>query len=156
VGNNVVGGVIAIGILLMVGVLVVGQFQEQTENQKAALTDLASDTIAAPFSYDTNYSLSHTQILQDSEVVKQGGTTFTKGTDYVIYYTDGKIKILSTGSISNTSDVNISYKYYGSTWNTYSNIKSSVWGSLNLMGMYPWVLAAVAILGIVALIGSRR
>ena len=81
--QNVVGGIIAIGILLMLGVLIVGQFQAQTDTQ-----------------------------------------------------------------VSNLNDTNVQ--------NTYSNIKTSIWGSLNLMGMYPWVLGAVAILGVVALIGARR
>jgi len=81
--QNVVGGIIAIGILLMLGVLIVGQFQAQTDTQ-----------------------------------------------------------------VSNLNDSTVS--------NTYSNIKTSIWGSLNLMGMYPWVLGAVAILGVVALIGATR
>ena len=81
--QNVVGGIIAIGILLMLGVLIVGQFQTQTDTQ-----------------------------------------------------------------VENLNDTTVS--------NTYSNIKTSIWGSLNLMGMYPWVLGAVAILGVVALIGATR
>lgn len=35
----------------------------------------------------------------------------------------------------------------------YDNIKSSSWGAMNLMGMYPWILGAVALLGVVVLIG---
>jgi len=156
VAQNVVGGIIAIGILLMLGVLIVGNFQAQTEANKTPLTEPASDVLAAPFDYDTAYSLTYSPILEDSEVVEQGGTTFTRDTDYTIDYTAGTITILSTGSISNQTDVNISYRYFGTTWNTYSNVKTSIWGSLNLMGMYPWVLGAVAILGVVALIGRRR
>jgi len=82
-GQNVVGGIISIAILLMVGVLILGQFQQQTDQQVATLND---------------------------------------------------------------STVNA----------TYANIKTSVWGSFNLMGMYPWVLGAVAILGVVSLIGYTR
>ncbi|MCK4270089.1 MAG: hypothetical protein KAW93_06385 [Methanogenium sp.] len=35
----------------------------------------------------------------------------------------------------------------------YDNIKSSSWGAMNLMGMYPWILGAVALLSVVVLIG---
>ncbi|MBP2029367.1 H+/gluconate symporter-like permease [Methanohalophilus levihalophilus] len=38
----------------------------------------------------------------------------------------------------------------------YSNVLSSVWGSLNLASMYPWILAAVALMGAVLLIGARN
>lgn len=37
----------------------------------------------------------------------------------------------------------------------YENTKTSGWGAINLMGMYPYILGAVAILGVVVLIGSR-
>lgn len=34
----------------------------------------------------------------------------------------------------------------------YDNAKSSGWGAINLMGMYPYILGAVAILGVVVMI----
>jgi len=37
----------------------------------------------------------------------------------------------------------------------YNNIVSSVWGAFNLMGIYPWVIGAVAILGAVVLLARR-
>lgn len=40
--------------------------------------------------------------------------------------------------------------------NTYSNIKSAGWGVLNLMGMYPWAMGAVAILGVIGLLARGR
>lgn len=77
--SNVVGGIIATAILLMVGVMLVGYFQKQTASQIATLNNTAATT-------------------------------------------------------------------------AYTNIAGSVWGALNLMGLYPWILGAVAILGVVALL----
>ena len=37
----------------------------------------------------------------------------------------------------------------------YTNTQTSGWGALNLMGMYPYILGAVAILGVVVMIGQR-
>jgi hypothetical protein len=34
----------------------------------------------------------------------------------------------------------------------YSNTQTSGWGAINLMGMYPYILGAVAILGVVVMI----
>ena len=37
----------------------------------------------------------------------------------------------------------------------FNNIVSSVWGAFNLMVIYPWILGAVAILGVVLLLARR-
>lgn len=84
--QNVVGSIISLAILLMVGVLILGQFQVQTDDQMAT-GDIANDTVAQA---------------------------------------------------------------------AYDNVKSSSWGAMNLMGMYPWILGAVAILSVVVLIGNRQ
>jgi hypothetical protein len=38
----------------------------------------------------------------------------------------------------------------------YSNVKSTTWGAMNLLAMYPWILAAVAIMGVVMLIAGKN
>jgi len=84
--QNVVGSIISLAILLMVGVLILGQFQTQTDSQ------------------------------------------------------------MSTGAIANDTVAQ----------DAYTNVKASSWGAMNLMGMYPWILGAVAILSVVVLIGRRE
>ena len=84
--QNVVGAIISLAILLMVGVLILGQFQTQTDAQMAS-GDIANDTVAQA---------------------------------------------------------------------AYENVKTSSWGAMNLMGMYPWILGAVAILSVVVLIGGSK
>jgi hypothetical protein len=56
------------------------------------------------------YSLAHGRIDPGSVVVTSNpaGTTYVEGTDYLINYADGKIKLLSAGSV-NANDVLVSY-----------------------------------------------
>ena len=81
--TNVIGAIISLAIMLMVGVLLLGQFQQQADDQMDEMNETEdADALAA-----------------------------------------------------------------------YDNIKSSSWGAMNLMGMYPWILGAVALLSVVVLIG---
>ena len=81
--TNVIGAIISLAIMLMVGVLLLGQFQQQADDQMDEMNETTdADALVA-----------------------------------------------------------------------YENIKSSSWGAMNLMGMYPWILGAVALLSVVVLIG---
>ncbi len=81
--SNVIGAIISLSLLLMIGVLLIAEFQQQTDAQ---MDDLDA--------------------VNDSDAI-----------------------------------------------DAYANIKTSTWGAMNLMSMYPWILGAVAILGVVVLIG---
>ena len=67
--------------------------------------------------YDSWVSLAHSYIVTDSELVSNttDETPYTKGTDYNINYTDGKIQILSTGNMTNYTEYHIDYNYETST-----------------------------------------
>ena len=140
----------------MVGVLILGQFQTQVETNEAALGDLNTDIVSANFTYNSSISLSYSPIATASYSVYNSSETFTDGTDYTIDTTAGTINISSIGSIDNTSAINVRYSHLaGATYEAYTNVKNSSWGAMNLMGMYPWILGAVAILGVVVLIGRK-
>ena len=151
-----IGAIISLAVLLMVGVLILGQFQTQVETNEAALGDLNTDIVSANFTYNSSISLSYSPIATASYSVYNSSETFTDGTDYTIDTTAGTINISSIGSIDNTSAINVRYSHLaGSTYETYTNVKNSSWGAMNLMGMYPWILGAVAILSVVVLIGRK-
>ena len=65
--------------------------------------------------YDTWIQLAHMNIVEGSETVMNlnDTITYTKGIDYEMDYMNGRIKVLSTGSMSNWTEYSISYIYRG-------------------------------------------
>ena len=53
---------------------------------------------------------------------------------------------MATGSIANDTEAQ----------EAYDNVKTSGWGAMNLVSMYPWVLGAVSILGVVMMLAGGR
>jgi hypothetical protein len=64
--------------------------------------------------YDTWVSLGHTRIKSETEKVTNisDEIPYTRGTDYIMNYTDGKIKVLSTGNMNNSTEYHIDYDYF--------------------------------------------
>ena len=143
--------------MLMVGVLLLGQFQQQADTQMDDIGDSATNTISANFTYNSSISLTYSPLVEDSETVSNDSVTYTEGTDYAMDYSAGSILVHEAGSIDNTTSLSVEYDHKdGTTHEAYDNIKSSSWGAMNLMGMYPWILGAVALLSVVVLIGKPR
>jgi len=78
-----------------------------------------TETISAVFAYDTLISLAqsnianvHPQVSTYHFKVKQGFVEFVEGIDFEVDYILGKIKVLSTGIIDNTVDLNLAYNYW--------------------------------------------
>ncbi|MCK4270090.1 MAG: hypothetical protein KAW93_06390 [Methanogenium sp.] len=156
--TNVIGTIISLAIMLMVGVLLLGQFQQQADSQMDEIGDPATNLITATSVVkDTWISLSFSPLVENSESVTNGTTTYTKSTDYAMGYGNGTILIYATGSIANDTMLSVEYDHMsGTTHDAYDNVKNSSWGAMNLMGMYPWILGAVALLSVVVLIGRRN
>ena len=53
---------------------------------------------------------------------------------------------MSSPALANNSQAQLAFR----------NTQQSGWGALNLMGMYPYILGAVAILGVVVMISGNR
>lgn len=73
--------------------------------------------------YDTWISLVHSGIQVDSQKVTNttDEIAFYNNTDYVMNYTDGEIKVLSTGNMTNQTDYHIDYNYFSSGITFYEN-----------------------------------
>ena len=73
--------------------------------------------------YDTWVSLAHSGVQIDSQKVTNttDEIAFYNNTDYVMNYTDGKIKVLSTGNMTNQTDYHIDYNYFSSGITFYEN-----------------------------------
>lgn len=63
--------------------------------------------------FDTPVQLANTNIVSGTAVVTStdGLTTFTEGSDYTMDYINGKITVLSTGTMVNSTAYHISYDY---------------------------------------------
>lgn len=63
--------------------------------------------------YDTWVSLYNSSIVSDTQLVSNttDETPYTNNTDYEMNYTNGTIKVLSTGNMSNYTDYHIDYNY---------------------------------------------
>ena len=66
--------------------------------------------------YDNWVQLKHTNIDEDSEIVTtlDESVTYIRGIDYEMDYANGKIKVLSTGSMEDNTDYYIDYTYSNS------------------------------------------
>ena len=73
--------------------------------------------------YDTWVSLAHSAIQIDSQKVTNttDEIAFVNNIDYEMNYTDGKIKVLSTGNMTNHTDYHIDYNYFSSGVTFYEN-----------------------------------
>lgn len=71
-----------------------------------------TDEVETAGAEDTWYALAHPRIVPGTVVVTSNpaGTTWTEGTDYVIDYELGKIKLLTAGGV-NADDVLVDYDY---------------------------------------------
>ena len=82
--------------------------------------ELLEDIVDEQFTvdaYDTWINLENDNILDGSETVTSldGSTTYVRGTDYEIDYENGKIKVLSSGSMD-LDDYLIDYTHKAYTW----------------------------------------
>lgn len=75
-------------------------------------TATVTDEVVTGGAEDTWYALAHGRITPDSVTVTSNpaGTTYDEGTDYIIDYAAGRIKLLTAGSID-TNDVLVDYSY---------------------------------------------
>ena len=79
-------------------------------------THISSHIVGETFNsseYDTWVQLTHTDIVEASETVMDidDTTIYTRCVDYEIDYMNGRIKVLSTGSMRNWTEYFISYIY---------------------------------------------
>ncbi len=84
---------------------------ETTTGESGYAVDI-TDEVETAGAEDTWYNLSHGRITPGTVVVTSNpaGTTYVEGTDFVINYADGKIKLLTAGSV-NANDVLVDYSY---------------------------------------------
>ena len=97
--------------------LPVGPMKEQIENETFNSSE-----------YDTWISLVHENIIPGSQKVTNttDETPFEENIDYEMNYADGKIKVLSSGNMTNNTLYHIDYEYYtGNTYKFYTNATRS-------------------------------
>lgn len=79
--------------------------------ESGATATITDETYTAV--HDTWVSLAHGRVSPGTLVVELGGTSTVKTeyTDYVVDYGAGRVMILSTGTIANSADLDVTYTY---------------------------------------------
>jgi len=157
--SNTVLAAVTIGFLLMIGCLVVAQMQNNVN--PALLGASYSEQVLVNSTASLGpYQLTYYPIIPGTVTISIGSTIYQEGTDYTVDYTNGTFTVIAGSALASATAtatyVNVSYKYErGTVWNSYQSITSSIWGAISLMGIYPWVLVAAAIMGAIVLLGRR-
>lgn len=89
---------------------VIDQITPEEFARDVGTTKVSSESFTSD--YDTAVDLDNKAILQYSETVTSGSTTYTRDTDYTMSYADGQITVLSTGSMSDATSYTIAYLRY--------------------------------------------
>jgi len=93
-----------------------GYFEFTLDNTSMQTSDIVNETFNSS-EYNTWVNLANSGIVQYSEKVTN--TTdeipYQRGTDYEMDYVAGKIKVLSTGNMSNNTEYHIDYEKYETT-----------------------------------------
>jgi len=93
-----------------------GYFEFALDNSSMQTSDIVNETFNSS-EYDTWVSLANSGIVPYTEKVTNttDETPYQRGTDYEMDYIAGKIKVLSTGNMSNNTDYHIDYEKYETT-----------------------------------------
>lgn len=154
--------IVTVAMVIGTGAILLGQFGEVSY----AETDVAAETATPSTPLPTNYTLDgstnadYVQISDGSvEVVLEdssasSNTTLTEGTDYEVFYTDGKVELQSSpGGISydDTSDT-IYTDYSYESEGTASSVVDSGENALGTFGDFLVPLAVVAVAAVIFLL----
>jgi len=93
-----------------------GYFEFTFDNTSMQTSDIVNETFNSS-EYDTWVNLANSGIAPYTEKVTNttDETPYERGTDYEMDYVAGKIKVLSTGNMSNNTDYHIDYEKYEAT-----------------------------------------
>jgi len=143
-------GITATVIVVIIGIFIAAQIHGLTPTEQQVVKSVVNETFNSG-EYDTWVQLNHTNIVEASETVTDltGATTYTRDTDYEMNYTDGKIKVLSTGSMSNNTDYLISYDYTTTEPSVFSAANTAAVGIMNTCVPLLVVLAVAIIAGVI-------
>ncbi|MHA1663886.1 MAG: hypothetical protein ACTSVR_11600 [Candidatus Thorarchaeota archaeon] len=141
---EIVTAIVSVVVVCIVGIYISSQIYQAAPPMQYNVTKSVINETFNSSEYDTWVQLAHTNIVNASETVTDlnGTTTYTRGTDYEMNYTDGKIKVLSGGNMQNYTDYLISYKY---TTRETSPFNTAMTSATNIMNVTIPLLVIVAI-----------
>ena len=136
--------IVSVVVICIVGIYISSQVYQAAPPMQYNVTKSVINETFNSSEYDTWVQLPHTNIVNASETVTDtsGATTYTRGSDYEMNYTDGKIKVLSGGNMQNYTDYLISYKYTTRETSPFNTAMSS---AANIMNVTIPLLVVVAI-----------
>jgi len=143
--------IVSVVVICIVGVYISSQVYQATPPMQYNVTKSVINETFNSSEYDTWVQLAHTNIVNASETVTDlsGATTYTRGSDYEMNYTDGKIKVLSGGNMQNYTDYLISYQYTTRETSPFSTAMSSATNIMNVTIPLLVVVAIAIIAGVI-------
>jgi len=141
---EIVTAIVSVVVVCIVGIYISSQIYQAAPPMQYNVTKSVINETFNSSEYDTWVQLAHKNIVNASETVTDlnGTTIYTRGTDYEMNYTDGKIKVLSGGNMQNYTDYLISYKY---TTRETSPFNTAMTSATNIMNVTIPLLVIVAI-----------
>jgi len=147
--------ILVVAMMLIIGAAVFSTFHADQRTDAAYELNIVKENIGIgaagnvtlnnPVKYDSTYSLTC------------NGTAITRGTNYTVNFDTGKITYIGANNVTKgmcaTSPavlgVNATYTYYGGTaFNSVEKVGTQTFNAFQLGAMLPYVLAAVALIGI--------
>ena len=143
--------IVSVVVICIVGIYISSQVYQTAPPMQYNVTKSVINETFNSSEYDTWVQLAHTNIVNASETVTDlsGATTYTRGSDYEMNYTDGKIKVLSGGNMQNYTDYLISYQYTTRETSPFNTAMSSATNIMNVTIPLLVVVAIAIIAGVI-------
>lgn len=156
---SVVITVVFIAMLLVVGLIVYGTFQDQARTQaifeiKVTANETLNSTNGALAHVPAAMATDHTPVKDTSFTVYIQNASYSKplvlNTGYTVTDIDAGINIIDTTQNGSDKSVVATYTYYGGTaQNAIEKVGTQTYAGFNLGSVIPLILFAVAIIGII-------
>ena len=148
---EVTTAIVSVVVVCIIGIYISSQIYQVAPPMQYNVTKSVINETFNSSEYDTWVQLAHTNIVNASETVTDlsGATTYTRGTDYQMNYTDGKIKVISGGSMQNYTDYLISYQYTTRETSPFNTAMSSATNTMNVTIPLLVVVAIAIIAGVI-------
>ena len=164
-GNYITSQIISVVIVvvvLMLSVLIVAPLQDQAQSQTDKIGVDAADTVAVNSSTTLGpYSLTYSPLVDDTESLAIGSTTYVQTTDYTVNNDGGTFTVVNASSLytatTSATNVNATYEYQDPIIQaTFADITDATWGAISTFSIVPYVVVFIVIIGLIMGLATPR
>jgi len=145
--------ILVVAMMLIIGATVFSQFHSDQRTD----SDYELNIVKEPIALTSNNTVHYPVKYDSTYVLACNGTALTRGTNYSVNFDNGLITFIGAnnntkGSCATSASVlgvNATYTYYGgSAFNSIEKVGTQTFNAFQLGSLLPYVLAAVALIGI--------